>query len=254
MSHAPRLFQLASGTLVWAALALSGPGDGGVFWSADQETGDLSQWDGDQRGGVFDSGTGTASITSDVAHTGEYSIRLAIRDASGSTQGARIFRWDASEKWGTDAYFGAWYYFPQRYLPATWWNIFQFKSEPDGASQSEPTWSLNVGNRDSGEMYLYLWDAIHERSYSQSISDLPENQWVHLEAYYRRAADHEGRITVWQDDLQLWDLTHVQTTLGDNLYWSVNNYTDAITPSTAILYVDDASISRSRSGSEIKGG
>jgi hypothetical protein len=59
---------------------------------------------------------------------------------------------------------------------------------------------------------------------------------------------------VWQDDLQLWDLTHVQTTLGDNLYWSVNNYTDAITPSTAILYVDDASISRTRSGSEIKGG
>jgi Polysaccharide lyase len=249
MKRPPWIFLLASGTLLCAAIALTPlGGDADVLWSADHETGDLSQWDTDQHGGVFDSGTGRTSPTTDVAHSGHYSVRLAISDAQGKTQAARIFRWDTSEQWGKNAYYSAWYYFPRRYRPATWWNIFQFKSEPKGASHSEPVWSVNVGNRRSGQMYFYLWDAVNERSYSQTLADLPEKQWVHLEAYYVRALGPEGRITVWQDGLLLWDIRGVQTTLANNVYWSVNSYTDDIAPSSAVIYVDDAVISSTQRG------
>jgi Polysaccharide lyase len=242
------LWSRASRTLLCGAFVLAGLGQGDVLWSADQETGDLSQWDADQQGGVFNTGTGTASATTVVAHTGRYSIRLAIRNARGIPQAARIFRWDTSAKPNTEAYYSAWYYFPQRYHPAVWWNIFQFKSEPENAAQSEPTWSLNVGNRRSGRMYLYLWDAINRRSYNQTIADLPERRWVHLEARYTTAVAPEGRITVWQDGRQLWDITSVQTTFANNVYWSVNSYTDDIRPSTVTIYVDDAVISSTRRG------
>ena len=219
--------------------------DDGVLWSADQETGDLSQWYAGQQGGEFDTGTGTASITTDVAHSGQYAIQMTISDAHGQPQAARLFRWDRSAD-ETERYYSAWYYFPQRYRPAVWWNIFQFKSEPDGDTQSEPIWSLNVGNRGSGAMYLYLWDAIDRRSYSQRVVDLPEQQWVHLEARYVPAVDQAGRVTIWQDGVQLWDITNVQTAFANNVYWSIANYTDDIQPSTASIYIDDAVISSTR--------
>src|SRR5438270_4104072 len=75
-----------------------------VLWSADMETGDLSQWSRpdvpggpNAGGGLFDSGTATASV--DVvspAHTGMHSAKLYIntlKPAEVSTSGARLFRW-----------------------------------------------------------------------------------------------------------------------------------------------------------------
>ncbi|MBV9169808.1 MAG: heparin lyase I family protein [Chloroflexi bacterium] len=249
MKRAWLVFPVAAAAALYAGVALAQSESGtdtDVIWSADHETGDLSQWTADDHGGPFNTGTGTESASTDVAHTGRYSAVLTIRGAHGAAQAARIFRWDTEDEWGTDAYYSAWFYFPQRYRPAVWWNIFQFKSEPDGASQSEPAWSINVGNRGSGQMYLYLWDAITEHSFGQTMADLPEKKWVHLEAYYVRAVDSEGRITVWQDGRQLWDVQNVQTTFADNLFWSVNSYTDDITPSTVTIYVDDAAITHTR--------
>jgi Polysaccharide lyase len=218
--------------------------DGLVMWSADHETGDFSQWEVDERGGIFNTGTGTASITTDVAHSGHHAAKLTITQADGMAQAVRIFRWGSSEA-DADAYYSAWYYFPQRYRPAEWWNIFQFKSQAESESESKPTWSLNVGNRrGSSEMYLYLWDAIHSRSYQQLIADLPERQWVHIEAHYLRSVDPVGHIAIWQNGLLLWDINDVQTAFAHNVYWSVNSYTDNLTPSTSTIYVDDAVIGR----------
>src|SRR6266699_4426687 len=75
-----------------------------VLWSADMETGDLSQWSRpdvsggpNAGGGVFDSGTATASV--DVvspSHTGIHSAKLYIntlKPSEVSTSGARLFRW-----------------------------------------------------------------------------------------------------------------------------------------------------------------
>lgn len=216
-----------------------------IFWRADHETGDLSQWLNVYGEAIFNSGLAEVDITHEVAHSGRYAIDLTIRDAHQQTQGARIFRLVPLPE---EAYYSAWYYFPQRYQPAIWWNVFQFKSKVDGG-ESTSMWSLNVDNNDDGDMFFYLWDAIRGQSYEAAMlspETIPVNQWVHLEVFYRRSTGKTGSVVVWQDGIKIYDVQDVQTALSDTLYWSVNNYTDDIEPSTATIFVDDAVISTVR--------
>lgn len=220
----------------------TGPSPEQILWSDDLESGDFSGWfTQDQNGGIYSTGSGTTSVSSEVARSGRYAARLAISGADGTSgnQAVRIFRW-AESRSEPEAYYSVWLYFPQRYQPSAWWNLLQFKSV--NAERNDPFWILNVGNRDDGAMYLYLWDALGRRSYGQTRADLPEGRWVRIEAYYLRSDGDDGRIAVWQDGALLWDLPGVQTTLGPDNYWSVNNYTDAITPPDPAIYVDDAAI------------
>ena len=219
-----------------------------VVWQADHETNDLSQWTQGQRGeAVFNSGTGEVTLTDEVARSGLYSLALTIRDAEDAEQAVRIFRWDENLQSG---YYSAWYYFPRRYDVPVWWNVFQFKTR-DEEGVSRPTWVLNVGNR-GDEMAFYLYDALEDRTYADSLTDapllIPTERWVHVEAYYQRETDDSGRIAVWQDGVKLYDIEGVQTALTDYSDWSVTNYTNHIHPNTATIYVDDAAISKTQLG------
>lgn len=208
-----------------------------ILWSADHETGDLSQWDKDEGGGVFNTGTGQVIVTNTVAHSGRYAIAMTINDANKQTQAARIFRWGENPK---EAYYSAWFFFPQIFKPEEWWIVFQFKS-------GDPMWLLNIENRENGDMVFYLWDWINKQGYdnqmTSQITTVPIGRWVHVEAFYRRATDKTGRITIWQDGVKLYDFDGVQTATSDSVHWSLANYTDQITPSTATIYADDAVIS-----------
>jgi hypothetical protein len=107
-------------------------------------------------------------------------------------------------------------------------------------------WVLNVGDRADGSMYVYLWDAMRQRSYAAATKlDLPAGRWVHFETYFRRSTGSSGQITIWQDGVKLFDLSGIQTTTYDNQQWSLANYTDDINPSSAVIYADDAVISTS---------
>ncbi len=214
----------------------------GVLWSAGFETGNLSEWTQGGGGGPEDSGTGSVTVSTDVAHSGRYSGKLTITGATNQTQGARLFRW-AESITTPKAYYSAWFYFPQNYTGMIWWNVFQFKSKLSNTN-NDPLWILNVGNRADGTMYFYLYDWIDRRSYTQHIANIPVGKWIQVEAYYQQATDHTGRITFWQDGTMLFDLNGIVTRRpGDEIDWSVDNYTDNITPSTATIYVDDAAIS-----------
>ena len=219
----------------------------GLIWSADSETGNLDQWTAGQYGeAAFNSGTGTVTPSTDVAHSGKTSLKLAISDANGTSQAARIFRWNDPEgnALPESAYYSVWYYFPQNYTPAEWWNVMQFKSRTSSSSV-DPMWVLNVGNRANGNMYFYLWDAMHKQSHDATAAlDLPVGQWVHIEIYFRRSTGSSGQITIWQDGTKLFDLDQIQTTTADNQQWSLSNYTDNIAPSNPVIYADDAVISR----------
>jgi hypothetical protein len=217
-----------------------------VIWSADSETGNLDQWTVGQYGEAdFNSGSGTVTASTDVAHSGKTSLKMAINDARGTSQAARIFRWNDPEgnSLPESAYYSVWYYFPRKYRPAEWWNVMQFKSRTSRDSV-DPMWVLNIGNRPNGNMYFYLWDAMHKRSYDAATAlDLPVGQWTHIEIYFRRSTGPSGQITIWQDGTKLFDLDRIQTTTADNQQWSLSNYTDNITPSNPVIYADDAVIS-----------
>jgi Polysaccharide lyase len=229
-----------------------------VLWSADHETGDLSQWYAGDGGGEFNSGAAASAVTTEVAHSGRYSARTTIRTPG--TSAVRLFRWNESRA-TLEAYYSAWFYFPRRYRVPDWWNVFQFKSRNGAAN--DPFWSVQVGNRRSGAMYLYLnwWDGLtiegpHRgefggRSFDQGVRDIPEGTWIHIQVFLRQSAAFDGQVIVWQDGIELFNVRDVRTRYPDANganEWSVNNYADAVTPSPTTIYIDDAVISTSRIG------
>ena len=219
----------------------------GVLWSSGFETGDLSEWTRKGGGAVDNSGTGAVNVnngngigvaSTDVAHTGNYSLKMTISGVTNTTTGVRFFRWHSQT-----GYYSAWYYFPQVYSGMNWWNVFQWKD-----ANNNPAWSVNVENV-GGQMRYWLYDAYTGGVYNQSVANIPVGHWVHLEAYYKIASDNTGRVTVYQNGQQLIDAQNVQTEApGTGIYWGVSNYTDNIVPSTATIYVDDAAISTNRLG------
>ena len=238
-----------------------------AFWSADHETGDLCQWhDGDAkypRGGIFNTG-GTAAeavATTDVAHSGRYSAKMTIRGAVRKKLAVRLMRWGNkawdkgdSEDLPDEGYYSAWFYFPRHNEPKVWWNIFQFKSTRDGetGNQSQPMWTLNVDS-DEGQMWLYLYTKFnsprqHSRQIPSERVDLPIGRWVHIEALYKHSTTNDGRISIWQDGVLLYDVKAVRTAIGKRVTWGIGNYTDDIDPSTATIYADDAVISLEQIG------
>jgi hypothetical protein len=220
-----------------------------ILWSADMETGDLSQWSlpdipggPNVGGGIFNSGNASA-IADGLAHSGHYSAKLSIETPSAPTSGTRLFRWKESQTY-PQLYYSAWYYFPRRYIPdgsPSWWNVFQWKSRhPAG---NDPFFALNVGNRADGPMYFYLYNQNTKTSYGQTLVVIPEQRWVRLEAFYMCAGDSTGHVTFWQDGVQILDIPNVQTRYSDgDCQWSLNNYSSSLRPSPATIYVDDAAI------------
>jgi hypothetical protein len=222
---------------------------GSIIWSADMETGDLSQWSlpdvpggPNTGGGVFTSGIATATAAR-LAHMGHHSAELSITTPNTPTSGTRLFRWKETHAYPR-LYYSAWYYFPRRYVPdgsPSWWNVFQWKSKH--AAGNDPFFTLNVGNRASSAMYFYLYDQNTKTSYGQELKAIPEQQWVRVEAFYVCAEDKTGHVTFWQDGVQIFDVANVQTRYPDGgCEWSLNNYSGSLDPRSAVIYVDDAAI------------
>lgn len=243
------------------AIANGTTATGTVLWSANQETGDFSQWSANSGGGVYNSGIATSVGSHDYVHTGSWSAKMTITTPSSPSSGVRLARWkesDDSSYFANGLYYSAWYYFPARVtVSGNYWNIFQFKSKH--AAGNDPFWYLDVKNRADGSMYLTLrwWGGLTiegphvgehgGRTYTQSLANLPVGKWVHIEAYLRQSSNFTGRITVWQDGVQVLDQNNVTTKYsdGDNR-WYVTNYSDGLTPSTTTIYSDDATVSTYR--------
>jgi hypothetical protein len=207
------------------------------------ETGDLSEWwapgGSNYQGGEYNSGGGDSWASQDIARTGQWSAKLVLANGSGGT---RLFRWGEPAQ-HPEAYYSAWYYFPAQYQPAEYWNIFQWKSKIS-SSQVDPFWVINVGNRSNGAMYLYLYDWQNQVGYGQTATDLPTDQWVHIECFLDQSSSGNGHLKCWQDGVLLWDLQNVSTNYpGSPAQWSINNYSSGMSPAPTVIYVDDAAIS-----------
>ncbi len=245
------LLLVAALTLVFALPRLSARLQGliptsPILWSGGDSMDWLAAWGADRGGGIYTTGTGTAALALGVLHDGKPAVRLSISDADGEhgNQAVRLFRWNEATAYA-QAYYSVWFLFPQVYHPAQWWNVFQWKSKT--ATRDDPFFILNVGNRPDGEMYFYLYDWQSQKNYEQAKANIPVNTWVHIEAYYQVAPDNTGRVTFWQDGVQLFDVKNAQTRYPDgDAQWSIDNYTDNISPSQADLYVSEPTISRTR--------
>jgi hypothetical protein len=224
-----------------------------IVWSAHHETGDLSEWTIDGLGGEYDTRSGDATVTNAVAYRGRFALALSIRDANGETgsQATRMFRWGyAGRPLPQAAYYGAWFYFPRRWEPSVYWNIMQWKTKVSPTA-TLPVMTLNVGSR-SGRMFLYLYDHVRDVNAGRAPIELRPRRWTHIQAYYRFAPDATGRVVLYQDDRKIITADGVETELpSTEVYarqWSINNYTNGLSPSSATIYIDDAAISLRRIG------
>jgi hypothetical protein len=171
--------------------------------------------------------------------------------------GCRQFR-HAESTSGNSFYYSAWLFFPQHYAVNNWANLLQFKSQ--SPTLNDAVWVLELRNRPNGAMYLMLrWKGIMAgptqgagtglRHFHQTLIDVPVGQWFHVEIFLRQSSVYAGRLTVWQDGMQIYDLDQVKTKYpdGDNR-WSINAYAADVQPMPFTVYVDDAVISTSRVG------
>ena len=221
-----------------------------LAWRADHESGDLRQWEAG--GGEYNSGDADTEVTTAKAHTGKRAAAMTITAPPES--GTRLFRMRESRS-GADAYYGVWYFIPRSYEVEEYWNLFQFKSET--STENDPWWVLDVGTRSgTGRLYLFLRykgtlpgprerDVGREETkyFWQSASDIPIGRWFHVEVFLSQSSGFRGRIIVWQDGMRLFDLAKVKTKfVGGDQRWSVNNYSNDLSPRPSVIYVDDATV------------
>jgi hypothetical protein len=217
-----------------------------LLWSAGMEKGNLSEWSNNQCGGEYNSGRSDTQATTRRANTGSWSARMAITTPSSPTSGTRLFRWCEPRRY-SKLYYSAWYFLSQSYDVPNFWNVWQWKSKT--SSRNDPFYILNIGNRSNGSMYFYLYDWQRRRSYGQSVANIPVGRWFQVEGYHHCAADNTGRVTLWQDGKQLFDVANVRTRYDNgDCQWSVNNYSDMLQPTTSSIYIDDAAISLNKIG------
>ena len=221
------------------------------LWFSGFETTDNSEWyypatgpSGATGGGEYNDGSALSSPSQDYAHTGKWSLKMANPTPS-SSSGTSMVRWLESRTYPS-LYYSAWYYFPQRYSVPNYWNLFQWISTNSATGGTDPFFVLNLGNRANGSMYFYLYDWQRHISYDQSVKDIPVAQWIQVKAFYQCSGDWAGHVTFWQDGIELFDVPNVQTRYaGGDCQWSVDNYSDSVSPVPATFYIDDAAISTS---------
>jgi hypothetical protein len=224
-----------------------------VLWRANHEYRTTGEWwspeppgvEGNNCGGEYDDAPAGSAIAG-VAQNGQYGLVMRVPDLNtGASIGTRLFRWCEAQQ--HDAlYYSAWYYIPQRVVVNYWWGIMEWKS-PGSFNHK---FMLIVRNRPDGAMYLTLERGMDSGggAWGQSVRDLPVARWVHVEAYYKKATDASGRVTVWQDGTQILDLADVATANSADLRWAVINYGQQTIPSDVTIGVDGAAISVRRLG------
>ncbi len=223
------------------------PTTGQVIWSAGVEAGSLAEWwlpstyqGGNNGGGEYNSGIADTVASQDYAHTGSWSAKMTVTTPSSPSSGTRMFRWLESQTYPA-LFYSAWFYIPARYVPVEYWNLFQWKSKH--AAGVDPFFVLNIGNRADGTMYFYLWDWQRSKQYEQTVKNVPVGQWFKVEGFYQCAPDSTGHVTLWQDGTKLFDVTGLSTRYADGVcQWSVDNYSNGLSPATATIYIDDLAI------------
>lgn len=242
-----------------------------LLWSAGMENGSTSEWAVNSGGGLYNSGTFEAVASADVAHTGSSSLRARIWTPS--TSGVRAFRWAESHA-NRSLYYSAWIYLPTDFSltadPNTgqFLNLMQFKSRTADGSRNDPLWGVYAVPNGAGGLYLragwgwggtpvagpYATSDVSGKWYEPSTRvTLPVGRWVHIEAFLHQSNGFDGAFTFWQDGTKVLDFTGIRTSFNNCSYnswcaandWSVNLYSDGLTPNPATMYIDDAAISRS---------
>lgn len=229
-------------------------GDGGasVLWTATFEPGDLSEWLGDGKGGTYTENIMTfPAVTTDVVHRGRYAGVANVATPNGMPGGTvsinYLFRNQPSPR---EAYYSAWYYIPTTVGVRTYLSLSHFRCSHTGdGNDLFGFWDVNLIPRPDGQLQAHLYNFVTTSNVEEPIpTPVPLGTWVHFEVMLLKAADATGRVTVWQDGVQILDDPNVITVETDWVQWDAGVASTDIFPTPAVIYMDDAAISLSRLG------
>jgi len=192
----------------------------------------------------MDSLAGAPAPSQDVAHRGSYSGIASFAPMT-VTSFSYLFREQPSPP---AAYYGAWFFIPAALEVRSWLSLHHFGYHR-GANVAEttPLFDFNVYPGPDGNLVAHLYDSTAVANTDQTNPvPVPMAAWVHFEILYRKAADATGRITIWQDGVQILDVPNLVTAPTDLLQWDVGGGSNDIAPSPATVYFDDATISLTR--------
>jgi hypothetical protein len=197
-----------------------------VVWSADMETGDLSQWRIGAGAYVPEQDSGAClrplnGVTTQEAHSGAFSMEMTI-DTRGGKAGCRQHRTVEIREGGT-YYYSAWYFIPRPSWPRRSWNVFQFKSRspaysnpccgsdpfwviaisPSGRSRTSGRtlrltlrWKAGVTDHTSGVAGPFSADGPHQHVFRQTSASVPVRKWFQIRVFLRQSSEFIGRIAV----------------------------------------------------------
>jgi hypothetical protein len=236
-----------------------------AWWRGDMEEGTLADWSagspGAAGGGEFDTAPGRSTPTGATVRSGAWAARLELPGGRGAT---RLFRWHELRRHRT-AVVRVWLLIPRAYRltgprrTGRFWDVFQFKSR-SASGLNDPLWFVNVASaRGRLRLELIWWSRTlrgpHRRESGfrrirQRGATVPVGRWFQLSARLRQSKDFDGLLCVWQDDRLLFALPRVRTSYANCAYntwcaaneWSVNNYSDGLSPAPGLVFADDASI------------
>jgi hypothetical protein len=118
----------------------------------------------------------------------------------------------------------------------------------DDSSTSDELFDLDLTNLDGGGMSLRLYDhRTGDRPLDVVAPAVPIGAWFQLEAFYRAAPDRTGRVTYFLNGAPIVDVQG-PTAPTPWVEWEACSIGEGLDPAPAVLFIDDAAVSRERVG------
>jgi polysaccharide lyase-like protein len=255
---------LTSGKIYYHCVYLPGAYDPQILWSAHMETGNLSEWNGEDPTGSAVSTAVTAASQSITAHGGSWVMKQAV---TGSVGGTRMnpYAINGLSQAGTTFYATWWEYHPFQitFSTADQYQIWQIASQ--STTSFSPIWGLYVDGADFTLRLIWSPDdhapsngphngETGKRVYTAG-TPVPLNQWVRFEAMVTpagsTATDFTGALKIWMNNAVMFDLSSIKTRFpdvapGGLMYTTHNAYGSNLTPTPAYHFVDDVTYSLGR--------
>ena len=222
-----------------------------VLWASTFEGGTFDEWTNfyDGSANAYPAPPDTIAVSTDYAHHGRYAAELTINAGPDGTQ----------ENTGLNlrglpvqAYYSAWYYLPRTISVGTFWLLFKFRLRTDAADSAtdEEFYDLGLVNASDGSLTLSIYDhrSGNELPLVPPAPVVPVGVWFQIEAFYRNAQDASGRLAIWLDGQQVVDVTGQPMAPTPWVEWDLVNVGENLTPSTAVVAIDDCAITFSRVG------
>jgi hypothetical protein len=178
------------------------------------------------------------TVTSPV-HSGRFAAAFKVSAGDADGYQTRCVRQGVLP---TAAYYGVWYFVPERAKNTALWNLIHFQGGDSSADQHN-LWDVSLVNGSDGELAVVVFDAVNQVTRRPvKPTPIPIGEWFQLELYLERAADATGKVALYQDGELLLEAANLVTDDSSWGQWYIGNLATKLAPSGSTLYVDDVTI------------